>query len=397
MRKAICTFLLLGIVAALGAAQGPADGTHFIVGSTYSYVHGSDSQGDFLIYRVTADGAKLWRKNLGGDEGDYLSTFTYAPTADNGVVVAGTSWSYSNGENDMLVYKLDASGNKEWRKNYGGELAEVPNGIIQTRDGGYLLMGQSDSYGAGDVDFLTYKLDASGNKQWRKGYGGASYDYGYAVAEMPDGGYVLAGYGASYVHMTGGIPFEKGSPSNDVLVYRIDAAGAKLWRKNLGGTGGDNGYGVAATGDGGCIVIGRTYSYTHGGYDILVYKLDETGAKQWRKNYGSADNERGWSVQQTADGGYVLAGYGDSGEGDYDMVVYKVDAAGTKQWRKYYGGENSDYAYVVYQTADGGYFIQGETHSYGLNGDLLAYRLAADGTKLWRKNYGGANQEWGWD
>jgi len=403
MRKAIYAVLLLGVAVALGAVDAPADGTHFIVGTTYSYVHGTDSSADFLIYKVDAAGNKLWRKNLGGDNSDYLWSTSYTPTADGGIVVAGLGNSYTHGVDDVLVYRLDAAGTKLWRKNYGGTGFEGANRVIQTVDGGFLVVGYSDSYTVGDRDFLLVKVDATGAKQWRRTYGGADNDYGYAVCHTPGGGYLVAGYTYSYLHepdaRTGGNV--KGTSYADFLVYRLDAAGAKLWRKNYGGFDSEYGHAVAGTPDGHFLVAGDGYSYSHGSRDFLLYKIDAAGNKLWRKNYGGVDYDRHFGLAVGEEGDTLLAGYGNSySNGQHDFLIYRVDAAGNKLWRKNYGGEDSEHAYVVYPTLDGGYFVFGDTYSYhhGVDdGDLLAYKLDASGNKQWRKNYGGEHDEYGWD
>jgi hypothetical protein len=387
----------------LGAVSAPSDGNHFVVGYTYSYVHGTDSSADFLVYKVDAAGNKLWRKNLGGENGDYIWSTSYTPTEDGGIVVAGQSDSYTHGADDVLVYRLSAGGAKLWRKNYGGSGFDCPNSVIQTADGGFLIVGFSDSYTIGDRDFLLYKITDSGGKQWRRTFGGGGGDYGYSAYQTSDGGYLVAGYTYSY-----GVTPGEASPAggkdtsySDFLVYRLSPSGAKLWRKNYGGADSDYGRAVTRLNDGHYIVAGDGYSYTHGSRDWLVYKLDGAGGKLWRKNYGGIEYERCFAVSPTADGGAILAGYGDSyTNGYHDFLIYKLDAAGAKQWRKNLGGGESDRAYVIYSTLDGGYFVLGETNSYhhgSDDSDLLIYKLNAAGAKLWRKNYGGIFNESGWD
>ena len=390
----ITTFFFIFSLVLMGQQQ-TSDGGYIIAGSTESYTNGET---DFLVYKLNAAGQKQWRKNYGGLYWDTASMIKQ--TSDGGYIVAGISDSYTNppgGPCDFLLYKLNAAGQKQWRKSFGGALCDHAYGVIQTSDSGFLVIGDTWNWVHGtfgdDEDFLVYKLSASGAKQWRKNYGGAEWDYGLRAVQTTDGGYAFVGYTQSY---TNGL--------TDVLVYKVDAAGNKQWRKNYGGTEYEYGQFIRQTADGGYILCGRTDSYVHVtesmkgvSYpeDILVYKLNAAGAKQWRKNYGGGDFDEGYDIRQTAAGGYVFCGLTRSyTHGADDMIVYRVNAAGAKLWRKNYGGTLSDEAKYIAPCSDGGFMLFGSGYSY-TNGvsDFLVYRLDAVGTKQWRKNYGGINYE----
>ena len=392
MRKPTLFFALIcfAFLFTAQAQQQTSDGGYIIIGSTHSYTNGST---DFLVYKLDAAGTKVWRKNFGGtslDNGLFIQQ-----TSDGGYICCGTTQSYTHGSPfycDMLVYKLNAAGQKDWRKNYGGDECDHAFAIRQTSDGGYILSGETYSYVHGtyhsDVDFIAYKLDAAGTKLWRKNYGGDDDDFGADIIQTADGGYAIIGRTDSYTN-----------GDNDFLVYKLDPEGTKVWRKNYGGALSDDGYIIQQTSDGGYIILGVSNSYTHGSSDILVYKLDAAGTKLWRKNYGGTGSEYNGEIKQTMDGGYILCGTTASyTNGGYDALVYKLDAAGTKLWRKNFGGEGDDGSFYIWQTSDGGYFLFGETESYvhgtpGGDTDLLAYKLDASGIKLWRKNYGGDKGE----
>ena len=397
MRQTLVLFTIFLFTLSFGliAQQQTADGGYIIAGGSNTYSNGST---DFLVYKLDAVGAKQWRKNFGGEY--YDNAVQIQQTADGGYIVAGLSGSYgpAPGFNcDFLIYKLAANGAKQWRKNFGGYYCDHSYGVIQTSDGGYLVVGDTWNYVHGtpdeDCDFLAYKLDASGAKQWRKNYGGTECDYGLRAAQTSDGGYIFIGYSESYTN-----------GENDFLVYKVDAAGAKQWRKNFGGMESDYGLFVIQTSDGGYVLCGATESYIHepavykGGVatrDILVYRLDAAGTKLWRKNYGGEDYDEGYDIHQTADGGYVFCGYSQSyTHGSTDMIVYRVNAAGQKQWRKNYGGTLSDEGKYIAPSSDGGFLLFGHGHSYTNGGnDFLVYKINAAGAKQWRKNYGGGDGE----
>ena len=393
MKHLIAAAVIFGLCLSvpIGAHQQTSDGGYIIAGSTESYTHGTFDS-DILVYKLNASGVKQWRKNFGGTDVD--RGVMIIQTADGGYIVVGSSTSYSNGKYDFLAYKIDASGAKQWRKNYGGSAGDYCYAVQQTADGGYILAGDSASYASGYKDFLLYKVDAAGTKLWRKNFGGEYGDWGMSVQQTSDGGYVVAGATNSY------------GPNPefwcDVLIYKLDASGTKEWRKNFGGTYCDHAFSIQQTGDGGYIVAGDNENYTHGGDDFLVYKLNASGQKLWRKNFGGGSREFWGFIRQTSDGGYVLAGYTESyvngtpGD-DRDLIVYKLDASGTKEWRKNYGGEEEDGDFTyVWPTSDGGYFLFGHGRSYHSgadDSDFLCYKLDASGNKQWRKNFGGTGNE----
>ena len=156
-----------------------ADGGYVVAGFSFSFTHGS---ADYLVYKLNSNGQKQWRKNYGGSYSDYLSSLDL--TSDEGYILAGRSYSYTNGEQDALVYKINAKGQKQWRKNYGGIHHDHGNGIKQTSDQGYFLIGSTWSYPSGTVNMLVYKLAPNGKKQWRKIFGGLGIEYGYDVIEI---------------------------------------------------------------------------------------------------------------------------------------------------------------------------------------------------------------------
>jgi hypothetical protein len=355
-------------------------GRYAVAGYTSSYSNGGQ---DFLVYKLAADGSMMWRKNYGGLGGDLA--FSIRPTSDNGMIVAGWTDTYTNGSYDFLTYKINSNGTKLWRKNYGGSASDYLSTAIPTTDGGYLLFGETNSYTHGSTDFLVYKVNAAGQKQWRKNYGGdlaewvwLAYPTGSTADQAIDGGYVFCGMTTSYTH--GGWDF---------LVYKVNASGAKLWRRNLGGSGTDMAYAISHTSDGGYIVAGQTNTYSNGGNDFLVYKLNYAGLKLWRKNYGGSGQDYAYSVGQ-AGGGYVIGGtttsYGIGG----DFLIFRVGPGGAKLWRKNYGGTGYEQGNRVIPTSDGGYIICGYSDTITHGGDdFLVYKLNAAGQKQWRRNYGG--------
>jgi hypothetical protein len=321
-----------------------------------------------------------WEKTFGGSDGEFAESVRQ--TADGGYIIAATTISYGAGLYDLYLVKTDASGNKEWEKTFGGSNYDYARSVRQTTDGGYILIGATTSYGAGAADFYLVKTDASGNKEWEKTFGGSGEDHAYAVQQTTDGGYILGGETTSY-----------GAGQSDVYLVKTDASGNKEWEKTFGGGDYDFAYAGQQTMDGGYIMAGATSSYDVSG-DFYLVKTDASGNIEWEKTFGGTNSDFAYAVQQTTDGGYIMAGETTSyGAGSYDFYVVKTDASGNKEWEKTFGGSDFDNGFSVQQTTDGGYILAGDTGSYDVNGDVYLVKTDASGNIEWEKNIGGSNYD----
>jgi hypothetical protein len=291
-------------------------------------------------------------------------------TSDGGYIVAATAWSFGVGAGDILLIKTDANGNIQWAKTYGGGDGDGAFSVQQTSDGGYIVAGHTYSFGAGDFDIFLIKTDANGNLQWAKTYGGTYWDDARSVQQTSDGGYIVAGFTVSF-----------GAGNYDFFLIKTDASGNVQWAKTYGGGPMDEPSSVQQTSDGGYIVAGWTSSFGAYYWDIFLIKTDANGNVQWAKTYGVTDWDEGYSVQQTSDGGYIVAGStGPFGVGSSDIILIKTDANGNVQWAKTYGGTGWDFAHYVRQTSDGGYIVAGYTYSFGAGGrDIFLIKTDANG------------------
>ncbi len=200
-------------------------------------------------------------------------------------------------------------------RTYGGDLAYS---VQQTSDGGYIVVGQTNSFGAGGYDIFLIKTDAKGNIQWAKTYGGTGSEKAYSVRQTADGGYIVAGYTTSF-----------GAGEGDIFLIKTDAKGNIQWAKTYGGTGYDGASSVQQASDGGYILTGETSSFGAGLNDIFLIKTDANGNIQWTKTYGGIYWDLASSVQQTYDGGYIVASTTISfGAGSWDIFFVKTDANG---------------------------------------------------------------------
>jgi len=360
-----------------------------------------------------------WQKCLGGSNGEQASSIIQ--TTDGGYIVAGFTASVdgdvlgNHGGLDAWVVKLDKIGNLQWQKCLGGTLADYAKSIQQTTDGGYILAGWTTS-NDGDVsgnnggeDAWVVKLDTVGNIQWQKCLGGSSADEAYSIQQTTDSGYIVAGLTHSN---DGDVTGNNGG--NDVWVVKLDVVGNIQWQKCLGGIADERAYCIQQTTDSGYILTGWTSSNSgdvtgnHGGGDVWVVKLDVVGNIQWQKCLGGSSEEIAYSIQQTTDGGYILAGRSLSIDGDvfgnhggYDAWVVKLDTVGNIQWQKCLGGSHFEQAYSIQQTMDGGYIVGSWTQSnngdvFGNNGgyDMWLVKLDTIGNIQWQKCLGGGNMDY---
>ncbi|MBN2463891.1 MAG: hypothetical protein JXB43_09885 [Dehalococcoidia bacterium] len=325
----------------------------------------------------------------GGGGGDGRSV---QQTLDGGYIICGKGGSLGAFDDDTWLIKTDAEGNKLWDKTFGGKRRDDSgNAVQQTTDGGYIICGNTSSWGADDQDIWVIKTDADGNKLWDKTFGGSGSNDGNAVQQTTDGGYIVCGTTES-----------NGDSAKDTLMIKIDADGNKLWDKTFGSEKDDEGNSVQQTADGGYIICGTTSSYEGViGSFVLLIKTDSDGNRLWDKTFDVNGLNGGSAVKQTKDGGYIICGYKGSlygykglPEGYTDARLIKTDNNGTKLWDKIFDFRQSDHGSSVQQTKDGGYIMCGCTIStwqmeFSIS-KLFLVKTDADGNKLWDKTFGSA-------
>ena len=262
-----------------------------------------------------------------------------------------------------------------WTKLFGGSDNETGYDVQLTSDGGYIIVGETTSYGAGYYDVWIIKTDLSGDTLWTRTYGGAHDDHGYSIQQTMDGGYIIIGTTSSF-----------GAGGPDIWLLKIDEFGDTLWTKTFGGNNSEWGHGVQQTSNDGFIIVGDTMTAL--GYaDVWLIKTDLAGNPLWTKNYGGSSNEVGYSVQQTTDGGYILTGFTSSyGAGNSDVWIIKTDASGDTLWTKTLGRSSIDRSRSIKQISNGEYIITGNTDSFSTLGvDLWLIKLGS-GTSGFHKN-----------
>jgi Secretion system C-terminal sorting domain len=337
-------------------------------------VTGNHGLSDYWIVKLSSSGSIQWQKSFGGSADDYASSIKQ--TSDGGYIVAGSSNSVdgdvtgNHGGKDFWVLKLSSTGSLQWEKSLGGSNDEEAQSIQQTPDGGYIVAGYTLS-NDGDVsgnngykDAWIVKLNDTGGILWQKAVGSPGPEYANSIQLTSDGGYIFAGY--NYVltfhnywivklNDTGGIQWQKS------LGGTLDDYANSVQQTSDGGyivAGAANSYDGDVTGN-------------HGDNDFWIIKLSSLGGIQWQKCYGGSMDDRAYAIQQTIDNGYIVAGYSNSNNGDvsgthggaYDYWVIKLSSSGVKQWQKPLGGNDDDQAFSIQQTSDDGYIMAGYSKS----------------------------------
>jgi hypothetical protein len=323
----------------------------------------------------------LFNQTYGGKYSEIASFAVETP--DNGFMIVGSTTSYGAGDSDIWLLKINSNGVPEWNKTYGTPAYESSQYIIKTDDNAYLITGRTN-YGEGDVDLLLLKVDHEGQLLWNRTMGGAGDEWMWEIDKTSDGGYALAGRTNSY-----------GAGLNDYWLLKTDAEGIPEWNVTLGGVEDDRARSLLITDDGGYLVHGWSRSYGAGMLDFWLVKTDQNGNPQWNKTYGGTENERGIPLINSENGGYVLAGSTVSyGAGSNDFYLVKTDVNGDMIWNETYGGESGETAGYLLNTVDGGYALVGYTESFGAGSrDLYLVLTDSEGNMFWNKTFGGPEFE----
>jgi hypothetical protein len=307
-------------------------------------------------------------------------------TADGGFVIVGSTWNSGTHSDDVYLIKTYSNGDSAWTRTFGGDSDDYGLAVQQTDDGGYIVAGYTSSFGAGLTDVYLVKTNASGDTDWTRTYGCAGYDGGYSVQQTSDGGYIISGI------------TQVRSLTSDLYLIKTDSRGDTLWTKAYGaGEYFEVGEAVRQTADG-FIAAGSVCTWLGETSHVYLIKTGVDGDSLWARAYRYPVTDWGHSVQETADGGYLIAGVADFGGTTWwDVYLIRTDVAGDTLWTRTYGSTGDDGGSSISLTADGGCVIVGYTDSYGAGGsDVYLVRTDAVGDTLWTRTYGDSDNEDGW-
>jgi hypothetical protein len=322
------------------SVEQTTDGGFIMIGSGVNYEN--------CVYMIKTDshGDTLWTKHHNINTRELFCSGQQ--TADGGYIITGSTRPTDSYYTDVFLLKTDNNGDTVWSKEYGGNKDEIGFFVQQTSEGGYIITGWSNSFSSTNKVYLI-KTDSNGETMWTKTYGDDAENVGRSVQQTNDGGYFITG--TTYI---------EGSGIGWVNLIRTDSIGDVLWTATYDDDDEDFGQSGQQTNDGGFIVTGSTEKLYNNMWDVLLMKISANGDIDWVKNYGD-DNyeETGGCVQQTTDGGYIIAGSKKTYNNSNDVYLIKTDINGDILWTRTYGGEYSDGGRCVQQTTDGGYIITG--------------------------------------
>jgi uncharacterized delta-60 repeat protein len=323
---------------------------------------------DIWVAKLSFAGDIEWQNTFGGNQAE--EAYSVDETSDGGYIVAGYTDSFGLGRQDYWVLKLSSEGIEEWQQTFGGSGDDWANSVQQTSDGGYIVGGSSDSFGSGEVDFWVIKLSSDGDVEWQNIYALGVNSYLRSIQETSDGGYIAAG------HIYPAI-----NNSYDLMILKLTSSGLKEWENYYGGSQDDWANSIQQTDDGEYLVTGHTQSFGAGGWDFWVLRLTSTGNVDWERTYGRGGDDRAESAQLTSDGGLIVAGHTDSfGAGLLDFWLIKLSSFGNIEWQRTYGDIGEEVAYSINQTDDTGYVVAGRSDSYNIGDfDFLVLKLYSDG------------------
>lgn len=362
------------------------DGGFLLTGNTQDYLEGMNhGLNDFWVVKLSDTGGVQWNKCYGGSGNEIARSIL--PTADGGYIMGGGTYNSNDGDLSDNPYtnaicgwivKIDGIGNLEWQKC----VCDTPNRVeffeVQpTADSGYIAAGYitnllyvNNNYYL-DYKALITKFSSNGEIKWQREFGGSDKEIARHIEPTRDGGYIAVGYTYSN---DGDLGCNYGDV--DVWILKLDSLGYIQWQQCIGGTWEDSPYWITQTSDGGYIVCGNTLSSDgdfplhYGVYDAFLAKLSPSGNIEWLKTYGGSFDDAFISIIQSQDGNFIAAGYSESNDNDvhgnhgaYDVWLVKTDTTGNIIWSKCYGTVDLDWATVVKQTSNNGFFIAG-THQF---------------------------------
>jgi len=333
------------------------DGGFLVAGYDYGTSDDID-EWDALVMRISPEGEQVWRRSTDRSGSEYA--WAVREAQDGRFVVVGTQEN-DNGDTDGFMQCIDADGNEIWLRTYGGDGNEVLWTAEPTPDGGFILVGQTSSEGAGGLDFYVVRTDSEGQELWSRAYGTSSTDRAFGIGLCPDGGALIAGF-------TG-----DNSAAMNFFFVRINEDGIELWRRTMAGDRFDVAHNVLSLGDDGFVISGYTSSFSPYDHDGFLMRLTADGRMLWMKFYGDSKDDRVLHVAQLDDGGFALVGYTD-----WDVVVWRVDSNGDLMWVHRDEGNRTDLGRDIIVAQDGSIVVVGGNRSENPPRDDIILLILSD-------------------
>ena len=355
---------------------------------------GTHGLGDYFLVKLNQFGAIEWKSIYGGSEQDRPAMIF--EREEGGFIIVGTTLSidgdviFNHGYYDIWIVSISDIGEIEWQQSLGGSSIDIAYSVQQTSDGGFIVVGSSESLGDDvsnhhgpvgfEPDFWVVKLNTVGEIEWEHSYGGLEAEEATSVIQMSDNGYVVVGYTTSNDGDVSGLHGMAGYYS-DFWVIRIDSIGNLLWQKCLGGTGNEIAFALTKSNTEECLITGIAHSsdgdvtWEHPGDELWVVQLESTGEIDWEQTYGGENDDRGYGIIKNSDSDYFIIGTTTSYDevtnwhGYIDYWLLNIDSGGSIISENCYGGSDQegssyyeDFADIK-KTMDNGYIFAGYTES----------------------------------
>lgn len=347
---------------------------------------------DFWVLKFSSDGNLNWKKTYGGSASDKGNDIIQ--TKDRGYAVVGYSKSKDGdvkenaGNEDYWIAKLSANGTIKWQKSLGFEGSDIATNLVETKDGGFLVTGQLDvtaSKGKGDSrieklsnqSYWIIKLNAAGEKQWSKYFGGTRKDIPHASVQLSDESFIIVGVSEST-----DIDVKGNKGSGDFWGIRIAKTGDIIWKKNYGGSKMDIAYDITESGDGNYIIAGTSSSNdkdvasNKGNTDGWAIKISPYGDLLLKKSFGETGSDDLYATTKSVNGGFIFAGAIEKSSKGKDAWIIKTNTGGTFEWQRNIGGNGDDIFHDVVELYNGSIVAVGETTS--VNGDIKNNKGGSD-------------------
>lgn len=332
----------------------------------------------------SSDGKKyeiIWDKTFGGPQEDFARSII--ETNDGGFVFASNTKSFGIGNNDILVININSNGVEKWNTTFGTVNDDIPTCVVTTDDGGFLITGTSINLNSNSVKGLFAKISSDGVILWNKTLGKSNNNQISSIIRTKDGGYLLVGVTNSF------------DTSSNMWLIKTDETGSELWNKTYGGPSFQKAWDVVNTKDDGFVMVGWTglHSNIEIANDVWLLKTDNIGNELWNRSFGEIySGDLAEELIETSDGGLLLGGITNSptiSSGSNDAWLIKTDKNGHEKWNKTYGGSNQDYTNALLETSDGGFLVSIHTFSGpNYSGDNLILKINKDGKQEWNQSEG---------
>jgi hypothetical protein len=339
-----------------------SDGGYLMVG----YTNNTDMNDcDLYVMKADAQGNFVWDREFGGSRPDYA--YNIIETGDGNYFIVGYSASFSGGDLDIYLIKMDAAGNKIWEKTYIGPGNEEGREIIRTSDGNFVIVGHTNT-NLSSQDMFLMKIDPTGAVMWIKYYGGSNDDFGDSVKQCPDGGFIIGGETYSY------------GQGGDAYLVRTNSNGDTLWTKHFGGAQSEEIVSVLSNNDGSYTYAVRDSS-NGADVDVRVMKSDASGGVVWNKLYSGPQKDTPHRINKVSDGGFIVAAISRSfGWINPDMWVLRLNSGGDTLWSKHFGDTEHEHCYSAKESPDGGFLAAGHSRSYGPSQKVMFVKMTEAGT-----------------